>query len=135
MSLKRRPLAKAARKSAPPMVRVPYYSDDEDESEAADKNASEVADKSALQRMYETGEGFDLTVEAIDGKMFMGHKSVVCPASSYISKACTTVCRETPTARVTPPESPPHIARSSRCGEKVTAMGLLVEVKNGKGQS
>ncbi|KAF2213389.1 hypothetical protein CERZMDRAFT_96231 [Cercospora zeae-maydis SCOH1-5] len=82
---------------------LPSYTASSDCSE--DEFGPKVAGTNTLSRMYETGDWSDLTVEAIDGKVFKVHKSVVCPASPYFNTACTSGFLETHTNRVSLPES------------------------------
>ncbi|PPJ60816.1 hypothetical protein CBER1_11540 [Cercospora berteroae] len=89
-----------ARRTAPiPKV----YTDSSDESE--DERGPTAEEKPVLERMYETSDWSDLTIQAGDGKVFKVHKTVVYPASPYFNEACTAGARETHTNHVNLPES------------------------------
>ncbi|USW56602.1 Putative BTB/POZ domain-containing protein [Septoria linicola] len=60
--------------------------------------------ESALQRLYETGEWSDLTIEA-GGKLSKVHKNVVCPANAYFKSACTRGFSESLADHIKLPES------------------------------
>ncbi|KAI5364263.1 putative BTB/POZ domain-containing protein [Septoria linicola] len=60
--------------------------------------------ESALQRLYETGEWSDLTIEA-GGKLFKVHKNVVGPANAYFKSACTRGFSESLADHIKLPES------------------------------